>query len=237
MTFWKRPCSPEQLQCLPDESLCREVAQGNQEAFLVLFNRYWQQVFRLAYSVIRDQAEAEDLAQTLFLEVHISMLWFDEQKGPFRTLLLRHAYTRAIDQRRRLESRRFYSSVDFDDVDPSMLAQDSALAFGLSIEEGTQLIEQAMKQLDEKQRLTVEAYFFRGLSLNEIAHQQGDSFGNVRHHLYRGLAKMRRLFTAKEQVQVVEDSAEPDRSISAGLQRKVLKRLAPEVSVVRARTI
>ena len=237
MTFWNRPRSSEQLQCLPDESLCREATQGNQEAFLVLFDRYWRRVFRLAYSVIRDEAEAEDLAQTLFLEVHVSMLRFDEQKGPFRTLLLRHAYTRAIDQRRHLESRRFYSSVPFDDVGPSMLAQNSALAFGLSIEEGTQLIEQAMKQLDEKQRLTVEAYFFRGLSLNEIAHQQGDSFGNVRHHLYRGLGKMRRIFTAREQVQVVEDSAEPNRSISAGFQHKVSKQLAPEVSVVRARAI
>jgi RNA polymerase sigma-70 factor (ECF subfamily) len=234
MTFWNRPRSPEQLRCLPDQPLCREAAQGNQEAFLVLFDRYWRQVFRLAYSVIRDHAEAEDLAQTLFLEVHTSMLRFDEQKGSFRTLLLRYAYTRAIDQRRRLECRRFYSSVEFDDVDPSMLAQDPVLASGLSIEEGTRLIEQAMKHLDEKQRSTVEAYFFRGLSLNEIAHQQGDSFGNVRHHLYRGLEKMRKLFTAREQS---EDSAEPDPSISARLQRKVSKRLAPEVSVVRARTI
>lgn len=231
MTFWNRPCSPEQLRCLPDEPLCREVAQGNQQAFLVLFDRYWRQVYRLAYSVIRDQAEAEDLAQTLFLEVHTSMLRFDEQKGLFRTLLLRYAYTRAIDHRRRLECRRFYSSVEFDDVDPSMLAQDSALASGLSIEEGTRLIEQAMKQLDEKQRWTVEAYFFQGLSLNEIAHQQGDSFGNVRHHLYRGLEKMRKLFTLKERAE------EPDRCSSARLQRKVSKGLASEVSVVRARSI
>jgi RNA polymerase sigma-70 factor (ECF subfamily) len=234
MTFWDRPRSPEQLRCLPDEPLCREVAQGNHEAFLVLFDRYWRQVFRLAYSVIRDHAEAEDLAQTLFLEVHTSMLRFDEQKGSFRSLLLRYAYTRAIDQRRRLECRRFYSSVQFDDVDPLMLAEDMALASGLSIGERTHLIEQVMKQLDEKQRATIEAYFFRGFSLNEIAHQQGDSFGNVRHHLYRGIEKMRKLFTVKEQA---EDSAEPDRSISARLQRRVSKRLPSEVSVVRARTI
>jgi RNA polymerase sigma-70 factor, ECF subfamily len=234
MSFWDRPRSPEQLRCLPDEPLCREAAKGNQEAFLALFDRYWGQVFRLANSIIRDQGEAEDLAQTLFLEVHTSMLRFDEQKGSFRTLLLRYAYTRAIDQRRRLECHRFYSSVEFNDVDPSMLLHDSPLASGLSIEEGTRLIEQAMKQLDEKQRSTVELYFFRGLSLNEIAHQQGDSFGNVRHHLYRGLEKMRKLFSAEEQT---EDSVEPDRSISARLQRRVSKRLAPEVSVVRARTI
>ncbi|HET6929201.1 MAG TPA: sigma-70 family RNA polymerase sigma factor [Candidatus Acidoferrum sp.] len=234
MIFWKRPRGLEQFHSHSDEALCREVLKGNHEAFLVLFDRYWQQVFRVAHSVIRDQAEAEDLAQTLFLEVHTSMLRFDEQKGSFRTLLLRYAYTRAIDHRRRLESRRFYSNVEFEDVNPAILAEDSALASGLSMEEGTRLIEQAMKQLDERQRATVEAYFFQGLSLNEIAHQQGDSFGNVRHHLYRGLEKMRKLFTAKEQA---EDSTEPDRSARARLPHSVPKRLAPEVSVVRARTI
>src|SRR5229473_143171 len=126
MTFWNRPRSPEQqLRRLPDEPLCREVAQGNQEAFLLLFDRYWRQVFRVAYSVIRDHGEAEDLAQTLFLEVHRSMLRFDKQKGSFRALLLRYAYTRAIDQRRRLECRRFYSNVEFDELDPSLLVHES----------------------------------------------------------------------------------------------------------------
>src|SRR5258708_4803752 len=168
MTFSSRPRSPEQLKRLPDESLCREASQGNQEAFLVLFDRYWGQVFRLAKAVIRDEAEAEDLAQALFLEVHASMLRFDEQKGSFRTLLLRYAYTRAIDQRRRLESRRFYSNVQFDELDPSLLVQDSKVASGLAPEEATRLLEQGMKRLDEKQRVVVEPYFLRGLSLNEI---------------------------------------------------------------------
>jgi len=234
MSLWSGRRGPEQLQCLSDERLCREAAKGNQEAFLVLFDRYWKQVFRLANSVIRDQAEAEDLAQTLFLEVHTSMLRFDEQRGSFRTLLLRYAYTRAIDQRRRLESRRFYCMVEFNDLDPAMRAHDSAWASGLSLEEGTHLIEQALKHLDEKQRLTVEAYFFRGLSLNEIAEQQGESFGNVRHHLYRGLEKMRKLFTERKKSQ---ELTQADRSIGARLQPRVSKRLASEVAVVRARTI
>src|SRR5260370_9958505 len=128
MTFWNRPRSLEQRRFLPDERLCREVSHGNQEAFLVLFDRYWHQVFRLAKAVIRDEAEAEDLAQALFLEVHASMLRFDEQKGSFRTLLLRYAYTRAIDQRRRLESRRFYSNVQFYQLHPSLILQDSHAA-------------------------------------------------------------------------------------------------------------
>src|SRR6266566_4507011 len=234
MTFSSRPRSPEQLKRLPDESLCREASQGNQEAFLVLFDRYWHQVFRLANAVIRDEAEAEDLAQALFLEVHASMLRFDEQKGSFRTLLLRYAYTRAIDQRRRLESRRFYSNVQFDELSPSLLVQESKAPSGLSPEEATRLIEQAMKHLDEKQRVVVEAYFFRGLSLNEIAHEQRDSFGNARHYLYRGLEKMRKLLGARGEV---EGRKEMELRIETRVLRTVGKRVTPEVSVVRARTI
>jgi len=234
MTFSSRPRSPEQLKRLPDESLCREASQGNQEAFLVLFDRYWGQVFRLANAVIRDEAEAEDLAQSLFLEVHASMLRFDEQKGLFRALLFRYAYTRAIDQRRKLESRRFYSSVQFDELDPSLLVQESKTPSGLSAEEATRLVEQAMKHLDEKQRVVVEAYFFRGLSLNEIAHEQRDSFGNARHYLYRGLEKMRKLLGARGEA---EEPEEMELRIETRVPRTVGKRVAPEVSVVRARTI
>jgi RNA polymerase sigma-70 factor, ECF subfamily len=234
MSSSNRPVNPEQLRHLADEPLCREVAAGNEQAFLELFDRYWRQVFRMALSVIRDQAEAEDLAQTLFLEVHTSMLRFDEQRGSFRTLLLRYAYTRAVDHRRRLESRRFYTSVQFEELDPSTLARDASFGLGLSAEEGTRLIEQAMKHLDENQHATVKAYFYRGLSINEIADELGDSFGNVRHYLYRGLEKMRKLL-------VTEDGTEnPERrepGVASRGQRRVSKRLASEVSVVRARSI
>jgi RNA polymerase sigma-70 factor, ECF subfamily len=234
MTSRNRMQSPEPLHSLSDELLCRKATAGDHEAFLELFDRYWRQVFRLAYVVIRDEAEAEDLAQVLFLEVHRSMLRFDVKKGSFRTLLLRYAYTRAIDHRRRLESRRFYSNARLEALPSSSFVYDSPLTSGLSIEEGMHLIEEAMKHLDAKQRATVEAYFFRGLSLHEIAQELGDSFGNARHHLYRGLQKMRKLLVTRDRI---EESGEADRSITTRLHRKVSKRVAAEVSIVRARTI
>src|SRR6266576_750781 len=143
MIFWNRPHGLEEFHAHSDEALCREIVKGNHEAFLVLFDRYWQDVFRLAHSVLRNEAEAEDLVQGLFLEVHTTLLRYDEQRGSFRTLLLRYAYTRAIDHRRHLESRRYYTSLQIEEVDPETLGQHSALTSGLSPEEGTHLIEQA----------------------------------------------------------------------------------------------
>jgi RNA polymerase sigma-70 factor, ECF subfamily len=234
MTFWRRLPAPEHLGSLTDETLCREVVKGSHEAFLVLFDRYWQDVFRLAYSVLRNEAEAEDLVQGLFLEVHTTMLRYDEQRGSFRTLLLRYAYTRAIDHRRHLESRRYYTSVEIEEVEPELLVRHESPVYGLSLEEGTRLIEQGLGQLDDKQRAAVTAYFFRGLSVNEIAHELGESFGNARHHLYRGLERMRRVLAPKDEA---DESAEPDRSAVLRLHRGPTKRVAPEVSVVRARSI
>jgi RNA polymerase sigma-70 factor (ECF subfamily) len=234
MIFGKRPHGLEQLRTDSDEVLCREVVKGNHEAFLVLFDRYWQDVFRLAYSVLRNTAEAEDLVQGLFLEVHSTMLRYDEARGSFRTLLLRYAYTRAIDHRRHLESRRYYTNTQIEEIEPELLIRDESPGFGLSLEEGTRLIEQCLEQLDDKQRVAVTAYFFRGLSVNEIAHELGESVGNARHHLYRGLERMRRVLAPKDET---EESSEPDRDVILRFHSRASKRVAPEVSVVRARSI
>ena len=224
MSFWDRKRTPQSLQALSDESLCGEAKKGRYEAYLVLFDRYWRQVFRLAHAVLHDEGEAEDVAQALFLEVHRNMLHFDSGRGSFRTLLLRYAYTRAIDQRRRLESRRFYSTIQLEDLPSNSLVPAECLSSGLSIEEASRLIEQGMQQLDERQSRTVEAYFFQGLSLNEIAVEQNDSLGNVRHHLYRGIAKMRSFITPSEpNKEITKASAKADRILEGDLSdRRVL---------------
>jgi RNA polymerase sigma-70 factor, ECF subfamily len=227
MGFWKRPHGPEQLRSHSDETLCREVLKGNHEAFLVLFDRYWLDVFRLAYSVLRNEAAAEDLIQDLFLEVHTTMLRYDEQRGSFRTLLLRYAYTRAIDHRRQLESRRYYVTVQIEELEPEMFSREVLLTSGLSIEEGTRLIEQGLDFLDEKQRATVTAYFFRGLSVHEIAEETGESYGNARHHLYRGIERMRKILTPKEQR---EESSKAGQTVTLRIESRVAKRVTPEVS-------
>jgi RNA polymerase sigma-70 factor, ECF subfamily len=235
MTFWKRPHGPDPVRIDSDEALCREVSNGNHEAFLLLFDRYWHDVFRLAFCVLRNQAEAEDLVQDLFLEVHTTMLRYDERRGPFRTLLLRYAYTRAIDQRRHLESRRYYATVGIEEVEEDLLAEDTSPVPGLTLEEGSRLIEQGMEHLDDRQRTVLTAYFFRGLSINEIAHELGESFGNTRHHLYRGLERMRKVVAPSDDT---EENAEPDPGVIVRLHhRRLSKRVDPEVSVVRARSI
>ena len=50
----------------------------------------------------------------------------------------------------------------------------------------------AFEDLTEMQRRTLELFYFQGLELREISQRLNEPFGNVRHHLYRGLERLRK---------------------------------------------
>lgn len=70
-----------------DEALMAQICEGGREALAVLFRRYARLVRGVAYRVLRDASEADDLLQDVFLLVHRFCKTFDSSKGPARFLL------------------------------------------------------------------------------------------------------------------------------------------------------
>ena len=97
-----------------DEVLMREICHGSKEALSLLFRRYARIVRGVAYKVLRDTSEADDLLQDIFLLVHRLCGTFDSSKGPARFWILQMTYRRAISRRRYLTSRHFYTHLDLD---------------------------------------------------------------------------------------------------------------------------
>src|ERR1044071_3584793 len=56
----------------PDAALMLRVKQGDMEAFEVLVDKYKQPIINVVYRTLQDSAEAEDLAQNVFLQVYKS---------------------------------------------------------------------------------------------------------------------------------------------------------------------
>jgi RNA polymerase sigma-70 factor (ECF subfamily) len=71
--------------------------------------------FRVARRILRNDGEAEETVQQVFLNVYRSIDQFDAQKGPFTTWLLQFAYHRAINRREHLVSKQFYDSEQLDE--------------------------------------------------------------------------------------------------------------------------
>jgi RNA polymerase sigma-70 factor (ECF subfamily) len=110
-----------------DEALMAQICEGGREALAILFRRYARLVRGVAYGVLRDASEADDLLQDVFILVHRLCKTFDGSRSPAKFWILQMAYRRAISRRRYLTSRHFYTHLDLDDT-ASELADPGASA-------------------------------------------------------------------------------------------------------------
>jgi RNA polymerase sigma-70 factor (ECF subfamily) len=186
---------------ISDEALMVQVCEGSREALAILFRRYSRVVRGISYRVLRDTSEADDLVQDVFLLVHRDCKIFDSSKSPARFWILQMAYRRAISRRRYLTSRHFYTRLDLDDAACHLAGSGGGagqLGESLEIRLGSGSLRRVFETLSESQRQTLHLFFIEGYTLDEIAVKLGQSRGNVKHHYFRGLDRLRRaLFGTK----------------------------------------
>ena len=177
-----------------DELLLTGVRDGERDALGQLFRRHARTVRNVAYRILRDEAEADDLVQEVFLFVFRKAGLFDPNRGSAVSWLVQVAFHRAFDRRRRLRARGFYSHCELDEVVLAREDPRAAVHYEDTIEAaiGQDALRRIEASLSEVQRRVLHLRFFDGLTIDEIAALLGQSAGNVRNHYYRGLEKMRR---------------------------------------------
>jgi RNA polymerase sigma-70 factor, ECF subfamily len=174
-----------------DDELIARICADESEALGLLFRRYARLVWTIAHRILRNREEADDLLQDLFLLVRRKASVFDPSKGTVRSLLVQMCYQRAFSRRRDLARRNFYSSGE---TVENTAFTEFARFYDQSFEArfGKAALQTAFRDLTVEQRDTLRLCFAEGYTLEEIAVRLGQSYGNVRHHYYRGLAKLRK---------------------------------------------
>jgi RNA polymerase sigma-70 factor (ECF subfamily) len=163
---------------------------GAPDALAVLFDRYHRLVFSIALRIVRDEGEAEDVLQTVFLDIFRSAAQFDPSRGTTKVWLLQYAYHRALSRKRYLNTRSFYDW-EGDEQAAEVVTTGGAGPSKLAPVELKDLLEKGLASLAASQRRVIEWASFDGLSMREIAEKTGETLVNVRHHYYRGLKKLR----------------------------------------------
>lgn len=170
---------------LTDEALAEQLKQGQADALTTLFQRYSPRLFGVARRVLRNEAEAEDVVQQVFLDVFRSIDQFEPCKGSFQTWILMFAYQRTLNRRRHLFANRAHVTQPLEEMDAaSEMTLDRARELRLSV-------RNALCALKPHQRRTIEWIYFEGLTAEEVAARTGETVSMVRHNLYRGLEKLR----------------------------------------------
>jgi RNA polymerase sigma-70 factor, ECF subfamily len=189
------PVSAE-LEGSTDEALLIAAGNGLNEALGALFVRHGRAAFHVAWRILRDDAEAADVRQDVFLYIFEKANLFDQTKGSASSWIMQIAYHRAIDRRRYLATRQHYDAPVFDEqrshIVTAPLSTDTI--------DGKAILTRLRETLSADQRETLELHLFEGYSLREIAEKNGQSVGNVRHHYYRAMDRLRaQLFARKRE--------------------------------------
>jgi RNA polymerase sigma-70 factor (ECF subfamily) len=186
-----------------DEVLMARIGEGDTEGLACLFHRYARLVRAVGYKILRDDSEADDLLQEVFLFIHQKSTVFNSSKSSARSWIVQMAYHRAIDRRRYLDSRHFYTQVDLEDVGNELSGPGArAGRYATSIEEvlGRIGLHKVFAVLSEIQSQTLGLHLLDGYTFEEIAVKLDQTRGNVKHHYFRGLEQLRKqIFSCKQQ--------------------------------------
>jgi RNA polymerase sigma-70 factor (ECF subfamily) len=174
-----------------DEEVMLSLQANNANALDFLFHRYSRPVLGLAFRVLRDYGEAEEIVQEAFFQVFQKATLFDPSKGTAKAWILQIALHRALDRKSFLDRRGFYLAKDIDCMD-DILPSETDLDRELGAKFDRVQLEKAFEQLPDMQRRTLELFYFEGFQLCEVVEKLNEPLGNIRHHFYRGLERLRK---------------------------------------------
>ncbi len=182
-----RGSQAQELDKLTDQELMEFMTAGRHDALTVLFDRYHRLVFSVAIRIVRDPGEAEEVVQTVFLDIFRACGNFDPNKGIPKVWILQYAYHRALQRKRHLVANHFYR---WEELEAAMDV-GSKRALPGELPEIARLAEQMLERLKPRQRAAVEMTYFEGFTAEEIAARLSESVHAIRHDLHRGLAALR----------------------------------------------
>jgi RNA polymerase sigma-70 factor (ECF subfamily) len=167
-----------------DEALMARVARGDERAFQVLARRHLPAMLGLARRILRNAADAEDVAQEALMRVWThAPRW--QPLALFRTWLSRVVVNLCLDRKRRAPWVELEAAGDI--VDPSPGAAEKA-----ETDERARMVAGAIDKLPARQRSAIMLTYGEGMSNAEVAEILDTSVSAVETLLVRGKQNLRR---------------------------------------------
>jgi RNA polymerase sigma-70 factor, ECF subfamily len=168
--------------------LLRACGKGDQAAFARLYDATSSRVFGLAVRVVRDPAQAEEVAQEVFLEIWRSSARFDPAKGSPLGWLLTIAHRKAVDRVRSAEASTRRDTT-YHQQNQAVEHDSTAEAAAASLE--ARRVRNALSSLTQVQREALELAYFGGYTHTEVATMLALPVGTAKTRIRDGLIRLR----------------------------------------------
>ena len=155
--------------------LVQRARQGEQEAFAQLYESHFDKIFRYVVLKIRNQAEAEDMAQQVFIKAYESIGSYQSQCVPFTAWLFRIAHNQMVDYVRKQSKKQ---TVPLDES--LQIKDDSDVEHEVEVKIEMEKVVLATAKLTKAQREVISLRFAGGLSITEAAKTMRKSEGAIK---------------------------------------------------------
>jgi RNA polymerase sigma-70 factor, ECF subfamily len=184
----------------PDENhihiahLLASIAGRDADALSQLYDQFSHALRSIAFRVLSDAAEADDVLQEVFIKVWDRAAQYVPALGTPATWLITITRNAALN---RLRGRnRNIAAMERAAAEPSHQTTDADSAFECVVSgETILLVREALASLPDEQRIPLEMAYLRGLTYEEVAEALGHPLGSVKSRVRRGMARMKLALT------------------------------------------
>lgn len=187
---------PLQRSPIADTHLLHSIAERDQNAFMLLYERYGNLVYSLALRVVRHQVMAEEVTQDVFLKIWQQPTRWNPALGQFSSWLLTITRNAGIDRLRK-ERRHWHPEHELVDT-ATQLGEERAIDENAYWYDGL-ILTRLLQQLPAEQRQLIELAFYQGYTHSELAENLRIPLGTVKTRLRTGLQKLRVLWEEAHQ--------------------------------------
>lgn len=177
--------------------LLRRIVQRDEDALELLYDRYARLLYSVILKIVKQQQDAQDLLQEVFLQIWNNAAGFDPSRGTPYAWLMALTRNRSIDMIRSKSYRtKQREDNDLDGMlelpDVNLTPMDATLAM-----ERRQVVIHAMAQLPPEQQEVLRLAYFEGYSHTEIAAEYLLPLGTVKTRIRQGLQKLHTIIQQK----------------------------------------
>lgn len=167
-----------------DTEIIHEVLAGNTVAFSVLVDKYKDKAFILAYNIITNREDAEEISQDAFIKAFKGLQSFREESS-FSTWLYRIVANTALNRRKGkkisfVDINNYNRDEDYDESNFYKVWQDETIG------DKKKLVQQALQALRDEERICLTLFYINELSITDIHQLTNISASNIKVILHRG---------------------------------------------------
>lgn len=171
-----------------DLELVRQVQQQTEEALIALYHRYGTLVYSIAYRILGNQQDAEEVTQDVFWRLWEKSDQFDATRGAFGAWLASITRYSAIDYLRKRTRQ-----IPLQEI----TVWDESLLVETEDQELQQRMLAALQNLSAEQQEAIALAYFQGMSQTEIADYLGRPLGTVKSHIRQGMQRLRQIWLSE----------------------------------------